>query len=153
MRLTFAAFVAISFAFGGCASFQATTPKQFAELEDQEPQYDYRATTPDGVVLAVRVLDNEPRADESFWAKAIELKLRTMGGYALLDTRDVKCKTGLGGKQYRFGHDEGARPHLYWLTVFVTKKRIFVLEAGGAKDLVQREASAIDAFVADFRPR
>jgi hypothetical protein len=137
---------------GACASFRATTPGGFVELPDQEPSFDYRATTHDGVVLAVRALDNEPRGDESFWSQAIELRLRQQGGYALLESRPVTCASGLAGRQLRFGHDEGTRPHLYYLTLFVTKRRIFLVEAGGAKDPFQREAAKIDAFVTSFVP-
>ena len=133
----------------GCQHFKASTPTGFVELTDQEPRFDYRATSHDGVVLAVRALPNEPRGDLDFWTRAIEHRLRHQGGYALLDTRPVKDARGLEGRQLRFGHDEGSRPHLYYLTLFVTK-RIFLVEAGGARDLVQREGPRIDAFVGSF---
>jgi hypothetical protein len=137
----------------GCRPFQAATPAGFVTLADQEPHYDYRATTADGVVLGVRAIDNEPYGDEGFWTQAISSRMRTLGGYALLETRAVTCQTGATGKQLRFGHDEGSAPHLYHLTVFVTAKRIFLLEAGGPKELVERDAAKVDAFVAQFRPR
>ena len=136
----------------GCRHFKASTPTGFVELPDQEAPYEYRATTHDGVVLAVRALKNEPPGDLAFWAQAIELRLRQQGGYALLETRPVRDARGLEGRQLRFGHDEGARPHLYYLTLFVTK-RIFLVEAGGARDLVQRESPKIDQFVATFQVR
>ena len=59
---------------------------------------------------------------------------------------------GLEGGQLRFGHDEGSRPYLYYLTLFVTK-RIFLVEAGGARDLVTRESPKTDAFVDSFVAR
>jgi hypothetical protein len=144
---------ALALVLAGCGTFSARTPRGFVALTDPEPQYDYRATTPDGVVLAVRVLDNEPRGDEGFWGQAVETRLRHQGGYALLETRAVKTRTGLAGRQLRFGHDQGTRPHLYQLTLFVTKKRIYLLEAGGAKEGVEREAPRLDAFLADFKAR
>jgi hypothetical protein len=137
----------------GCGSFHAATPSGFVSLRDQDDYgYDYRATTADGVVLAVRAMDNDVAGDQDFWSKAISDRVRTMGGYALLDTHDVKCR-GLAGKQFRFGHDEGRTPHLYVVSLFVTKKRIFVLEAGGEKSLVERDGAKIDEFVAGFDPR
>ena len=142
--------VLLGLLLGGCSTFKAKTPPGSVELEDHEARYDYRATTPDGVVLAVRALPNEPRGDESFWSQAIEGRLRHRGGYALLDSRSVKSADGVAGKQLRFGHDEGARPHLYYLTLFVTEDHIFLVEAGGAKDLVERETAKIDAFVSGF---
>ena len=113
--------------------FKTETPTGFVALKDQEPRYDYRATTPDGLVMAVRVIDNDPSGDDAFWTGAIELRLRALGGYALLEKRAVTCKTGQSGTQLRFGHDEGTNPHLYVVTLFVTSKRLFVLEAGGAR--------------------
>jgi hypothetical protein len=136
----------------GCTTFRASTPAGFVELADQE-RYEYRATTHDGVVLSVRSLDNDPRGDEAFWTRAVELRLRHQGGYALLDNRAVSAQHGLTGRQLRFGHDEGARPHLYQVTLFVTHKRIYLLEAGGSRDAVQRESAKLEAFVAKFEPR
>src|SRR4051812_5182610 len=137
----------------GCETFRARTPSGFVALEDPQPQYDYRATTHDGVVLGVRAMDNEPRGDEEFWVQAVADRLRRQGGYALLETRPVKTDSGLTGRQLRFGHDEGARPHLYQVTLFVTRRRIYLLEAGGARPLMEREAARVDAFVTHFEPR
>jgi hypothetical protein len=137
----------------GCAPFEAQTPPGFVSLADQDPLYDYRATTHDGVVLAVRVLPNDPVGDEAFWSQAVALRLRHQGGYALLESRAVQTASGLPGRQLRFGHDEGTRPHLYQVTLFVTRKRIYLLEAGGAKALVDREAPRLDGFVSAFEAR
>jgi len=76
--------------------------------------------------------------------------MRTLGGYALLDRRDVKSKSGADGIQLRFGHDEDGEPYLYWVTLFVTESRIFVLEAGGPKEEVQREEARIEWSIANF---
>jgi hypothetical protein len=140
-------------AAGGCSTFRAHTPPGFVALDDPEPRYHYRATTHDGVVLGVRSIDNQPRGDEGFWSQAVELRLRHQGGYALLETRPVKTNAGLTGRQLRFGHDEGSHPHLYQVTLFVTRKRIYLLEAGGAKPLMEREAPRLEGFVAQFEPR
>jgi hypothetical protein len=143
----------VTLTLASCGTFKAKTPAGFVGLPDQEAPYEYRATTHDGVVLAVRVLPNEPTGDGAFWSQAIELRLRHQGGYALLDSGSVKTKSGLPGRRLRFGHDEGAQPHLYQVTIFVTKTRIYVLEAGGARSLVDREAPRLESFVADFQAR
>jgi hypothetical protein len=140
-------------AAAGCETFRAQTPAGFVALEDPKRRYDYRATTHDGVVLGVRAMANEPRGDEGFWAQAVTERLRQQGGYALLETRPVKTDSGLTGRQLRFGHDQGARPHLYQVTLFVTRKRIYLLEAGGARPLMEREAARVDGFVTHFEPR
>jgi hypothetical protein len=135
----------------GCgAGFQHPTPKGFVELEDQEA-YDYRAITADGLVVAAREIEHEPKGEISFWTKAIVNHMRERGGYALLESRDVKTARGLAGTQLRFGHDEGNRPHLYYLTVFVTDETIYLLEAGGSREQMEKHESEIQWAVSNFR--
>jgi hypothetical protein len=133
-------------------SFNAATPKGFVELEDQEDQgYDYRATTADGLVIAVREIDNDPEGPIEFWSRAIENSMRQRGGYALLGQRDVKNVDGLAGKQLRFGHDEASKPHLYYVTLYVTPKRLYVLEAGGTKQQMESHEAQLDWSFKNFR--
>jgi hypothetical protein len=134
----------------GCGpSFEAATPPGFVELEDQN-MYDYRATTADGLVIAVREIDHDPKGAMEFWTRAIENRMRQRGGYALLGTHDVKSKDGVDGKQMRFGHDESGKPHLYYVTVFLTEKYIFLVEAGGTKELMERSVKDIDWAISNF---
>jgi hypothetical protein len=134
---------------GACTNFTAVTPQGFVELDDQE-LYDYRATSADGIVIGVRELDNDPEGELDFWSRAIENQLRHRGGYALLETRSVKSKDGITGRQFRFGHDEATTPHLYYLTLFVTDETIQLLEVGGTKELMLKHARAADFAVANF---
>jgi hypothetical protein len=148
LRFTFA--VALLLA-GGCgAGFHHPTPKGFVKLEDQE-RYDFRAVTADGLVIAAREIEHEPKGEVDFWVQAVANHMRQRGGYALLETRDVKTARGLAGKQLRFGHDEGSRPHLYYLTLFVTDETIYVLEAGGTREQMETSDKDIQAAVNDFR--
>jgi hypothetical protein len=134
----------------GCGySFEPATPPGFVELEDQE-MYDYRATTADGLVIAVREIDHDPKGAMEFWTRAIENRMRQRGGYALLGTHDVKSKDGVAGKQLRFGHDESGRPHLYYVTLFLTDKYLFLFEAGGSKELMERHAKDIEWALTNF---
>lgn len=132
-----------------CSAVSIHTPKGFVELDDQT-EYDYRATSADGLVIGVRELDNQPRGELAFWTRAIENQLRRQGGYALLETRDVRSKDDVPGKQLRFGHDEGKQPHLYQVTLFVTPDTIAVLEVGGTKELVTAHAAEVDGAVASY---
>ncbi len=137
----------------GCGpSFIAETPPGFVELDTDYDRYDYRATTAEGVVIAAREIDNESKAEEEFWLTAIKNKMRERGGYALLETLAVKSADGVAGTQLRFGHDDGNNtPHLYYLTVFVTESTIWLLEAGGTKELMTAQAAKVDRAVSAFR--
>jgi hypothetical protein len=145
-------------------SFVLSTPPGFIELDQKYSSYDYRATTADGVVIAAREIDNDRRGELGFWVRAIENRMRERGGYALLESKAVKSADGIEGRQLRFGHDDqagsavspqaqgtgSARPHLYYLTIFVTEDKIFLLEVGGTKELVTSQAAAVDSVIASF---
>lgn len=136
----------------GCGpSFRAATPPGFVTLDEEDTNYDYRATTADGLVLAVREIEHDPKGDMAFWLKAIENEVRRRGGYAHLETKDVQTRQGLKGKQMRFGHDESNHPHLYVITLFVTDAHIYLLEAGGTKELMTEHADQVSWVVENFR--
>ena len=137
----------------GCGpAFHQPTPTGFVELRDQEA-YAYRAVTADGLVLAVRELAHEPKGELEFWTEAIANHMRQRGGYALLETRDVNNGDGLAGKQLRFGHDESSKPHLYYITVFVTDDHLYLLEAGGTREQMERRDEQLAWAVESFRAK
>jgi hypothetical protein len=139
-------------AAAGCGpGFTLTTPPAFVELDNDWDDYDYRATTADGLVIGVRAFEHDPKGDEAFWLKAIQNRMREGGGYALLASERIKSADGVAGTLLRFGHDrEGSEPHLYSLGVFVTDATIYVLEVGGTKKLVEEHAADIKAALASF---
>ncbi|MBN2195483.1 MAG: serine/threonine protein kinase [Polyangiaceae bacterium] len=132
--------------------FAPATPSGFVELDEpRSSTYDYRATTADGVVVSIRVVKHRPRGELVFWERAIENQLRDQGGYSLLDKRDVQNQNGTAGRQLRFGHDEAGDPHLYYVTIFATKKKLFIVEAGGTKEQVEASTAAIEEAIRHFR--
>ena len=131
----------------GCGKpFKVQTAPGFVELENQETwEYQYRATSPEGVVFAVKTIDvAEDKADLDFWTKAVTLQLRDVQGYALLDSKDITSLDGTKGKTLRFGHDEDGKPFDYWLTLYIAQSRLFLVEAGGAKDHFQRFQPSVE---------
>lgn len=125
--------------------FDIKTAPGFVPLERQSNySYDYRATTPEGVVLAVRVIDDEERGDIAFWTSTLTLQLRDVDGYALLSTEDVATRDGTKGKLLKFGHDEDNKPYAYWVAAFLAQGRLFIVEAGGTKDAFDRSQPSID---------
>jgi hypothetical protein len=133
--------------------FDVRTPRGFVELENQPPAYDYRATTADGVVVGVRAIDARGRNDLGFWTQAVTLQVRDEMGYALLATKDVRSEDGTSGRELRFGHDENGGPYTYRVTIFSAQERVFVLEAGGARDALERLAPKLDWQVSTFHAR
>lgn len=141
----------------GCGKpFDVKTAPGFVPLENQTTtttQYEYRATSPEGVVMAIRVVDDEKRGDLAFWTQALTLQLRDVSGYALLDSKDVTSRDGTKGKLLKFGHDEGDRPYAYWVTIFLAQDRLFIVEAGGAKEAFERAKPNVEWMLQSVRVR
>ncbi len=141
----------------GCGRpFTAATPDGFIEFEDRydnSRDHEYRAATADGVVLSIRSFENDPKADMALAVRALENRVRLGQGYALLDSKEVTARDGTKGTKMRFGHDEEGGTHLYYVTVFVTDDYVYVLEAGGKKDLVEKAEKSIDWSIQNFLPK
>jgi hypothetical protein len=136
--------LAVLVATAGCGRpFDVKTPPEMIELKDQDPPFAYRAMTPDGVVVAVRVVDDDRKTDLAFWENAIRLRMKELAGYALLRVKDITSRDGTKGKELRFGHDENGKPYVYRVRVLVAQGRVFVVEAGGAKAQMDRYDSTV----------
>jgi hypothetical protein len=145
------AFVALAGAAGCGRPFKVETAPGMVELENQEPDYQYRAMTPEGVVMAVRVIDTGDQGNLDFWERATVLRMRQMNGYALLGASDVKSKDGTPGKELHFGHDENGKPYVYVLRLFVAQSRLFIVESGGPADQVKRYQPTLDWMAASVK--
>ncbi len=128
---------------GGCSrGFDIKTPDGFAELEDGD-DYRYRATSADGVVLAVRREANDPKGSLEFWASAIGNELSERG-YGTAKAEKVTSKDGTPGRRLEYRTSRNGRPNVLWVTVFVSGSRVVVVETGGDADhfrKVEKEVS------------
>jgi hypothetical protein len=75
---------------------------------------------------------------------AATLRMREMDGYSLITSADVRSLDGTAGKELVFGHDESGKPFVYRVRIFLAKKRVYVVEAGGAKEQMDRYAKSVD---------
>lgn len=137
----------------GCNhTFDARTPDGFVELPDQTA-YEYRATSADGLVVAVREIDHDPQGSLAFWKRVVENSMRQRGGYAVLGERKIETASGLAGVQLRFGHDEGKTPHVYLVSIVPTSSMLYLVEAGGTKEQVDAHQKELDEAVLGLRPK
>ncbi|UJR81302.1 serine/threonine protein kinase [Sandaracinus amylolyticus] len=146
---------ALALTLGACGPhFGIDTPDDFVSLDEgtqQQRGYAMRATTADGVVIAVREIDDPRRGTRDFWVEAIRNRLRRAGGYALLEEEDIRAASGDTGHQMRFGRDESGRPYAYWITVFVREGRVTVVEAGGRREVFDEEVEDVRRAIASIR--
>jgi hypothetical protein len=142
----------------GCGRpFEVATPEGFVELTEGKNRYDqahheYRASTADGVVVGVRAYENEPKVDLALAIRAFENRVRLGEGYALLEKKETTARNGQKGTMLSFGHDEAGGAHLYTVAIFVTEDWVYILEAGGKKDLVDKAKASVDWFIKNFQP-
>lgn len=142
--------LALSLLAPACASFHLDTPGGFAELSD-DAHYDYRATNADGVVLAVRVVRNEPAANLEFWGRVVDERLRRQGYVPASDPGPVQSANGVPGVMFRYGATVGGRAHRYQVAVFVRGRRVYVVEAGGDQEVFDPAAPAVARAFRSFR--
>jgi hypothetical protein len=122
------------------------TPSGFATLEGSSA-YSYRATNAKGVVLATRTEPNAVKANTEFWAETLDAKLRDKGYVADGASRNVKTAKGLSGTQLRYLTTKNGRDHRYWVTVFATKSKVFVVEAAGDKEPFDKSVAVVDSAI------
>jgi len=127
----------------GCAhGAKLETPKGFANLGDQA-HFSYRAANAKGVVLTTRTEDNDVKANTEFWADALDAKLRDKG-YSVEGSRAVKTTRGLEGTQLRYVTSYAGRTHRYWVTVFATASKVYVVEAAGDKEPFDQQVAIVE---------
>lgn len=139
--------VALLFAAACGGSPPLTVPEDFVVLDEDYADYEMRATNAHGAVMAVREIDNDVEGSLAFWVDAVKNKLRTQGGYALLDASDVTVGSGHVGHQLRFGRDENSQAYQYWVTLIVTPDTVWVVEAGGRGEVFQEAQERIERSI------
>jgi hypothetical protein len=149
--IVFCVVALVSLGSAACRSYEVAAAPGFVKLENAQPPYDWRAVAPDGVAVALRVVPLDDGADLAFWTHAVTLRMREMDGYALVSSSDVRSRDGTAGKELVFGHDESGKPFIYRVRIFLAGKRLYVAEAGGAKDQMDRYAASVDWMLASVR--
>lgn len=130
----------------GCgAGAKLDTPSGFATL-DHDDDFSYRATSARGVVLATRTEPNDVKANTDFWAEALDGKLREKG-YVSEARKGVRTNRGLTGEQIRYATTRNGRPQRYWVTVFATKSKVFIVEAAGDREAFDKAEGTIDRAI------
>jgi hypothetical protein len=156
LRISFALALVGGLSALGCAPVPAahlTTPEGFAALEKQT-DYVYRAASAEGVVVAIRAEENRPKSTLDFWVGALDQRLRMNRYVADGKATEARSAAGLTGKQLRYTRDDQGRSYRFWVTVFVTPERVWVIEAGGDQERFKGSVEevmkkAIDSFTID----
>ena len=144
--------LALSIASGCGPTVRIDTPDGFATLDDQT-EYVYRATSSEGVVVAVRREENQPHGTLTFWVGAIDRQLRRTGFQVAQKPAPVTNAAGMTGTLLRYDRDGGGRPDRYWIAVFVSGDHVWTVEAGGVASMFDaRVTAAVERAIASMSP-
>ncbi len=135
----------------GCGK-HIKTPADFAEMDSPGYDYKYRAISPDEVVLGVQKRPNEPRGDLGFWTKVWQEKYPPIKDYTFVEQSDLSSASGLKGSLLEFTSEEEDGLYRMLVALYIVKKNIWILTAGGKDEAVDgRRDSIVDAFKT-FKP-
>lgn len=153
IRVLAVAIVSSAVGLMGCASFDIETPEEMVVVEKSGNEY--VAMTHDGIVLRALV---HPREDaegggHDFWVKSVRERMRTRGGYALLDEYDVESADGHRGTRLEFGRDQDGIPYQYWITLFVTDDAVHVIDTGGRDERFDNVREVVKQAIASYEVR
>ena len=118
----------------GCVSPPITldTPKGFAEYSDSGA---VRMISPEGVVLRVRTVPNDPVQSLEFWSEALERHL-TESGYLLIDRTDLTTASG-EAVLMEWLAPVSEDDWIYLTAIGVMDTQIAIVEAAGPTDLYE----------------
>lgn len=143
----------------GCdTAFTPQTPKGFVAFDtgyddhwwqsrQSDSEYDYRATTADGVFLAVRRFKNDPKGDIGYWSEAIAQRLAAYGSYTVVASHDIRNHQGVAGRELTLKHSVPGSEHDYRLAVYDRNGWLYVIESGGDADKMAHWTVALDEAV------
>ena len=104
-----------------------TTPEGFAEYTATEKPY--RSITPEGVILRVRSVANEPVQSLKFWSEALEVQL-SKSGYILLERTTFSSPAG-EGVAFEWNAPLNGEDWVYLTAIAVSPEKITIAEAAG----------------------
>ena len=137
----------------GCASnFQVKTPDNFVSLQRYRSPTYYKAVSPDNGVITVTAFKHRDRGTLGFWTEIFKREMTLRKGYKLGTMAPVKTQRGLEGRTLAFTATNGGVPYVYVATLFVTAKKIYVIEGAARAKLWPKHKAAMDSLVASFQP-
>lgn len=138
------AILVISILFAGCetVSGKYTAPKGFAAYGGAG---DFRAASPEGVVLKIRTEKNEPFAELDFWREALKKRMAD-AGYRFIAESEIKAGNDKG-YMIELAAPLGPTDYSYLIAVFQKEKKLVIIEsAGEIAALKKRRGDIIDAI-------
>jgi hypothetical protein len=134
----------------GCATAALRPPAGFAEYSDRS---EYRAVSPEGVVVRVRVIKNDPVQSLEFWTEALRTQMMK-SGYSPLRQESLETRVG-AAVLLEWAAPVGDQDWIYLTGIAVSGTRIAVVEAAGEYASYQKRRDALIGSLRtlEIRPR
>lgn len=110
----------------------------------------FQAVSPDDVAFRVRSEEHEPQADLPFWTEALRNRM-VAAGYHLDGEQSIQSADGSSGVVLELGAANGAQDQAYLVGLFVTPRRLVIVEATGEAERFQARREAILAAIRAMR--
>ncbi len=136
----------------GCKPYRLKPPSGFAEV--QKSKDGTRMKAGDDVGLNLRVFDNVRGGDLPFWSADLVRKLGRRG-YQLMGQHAERSDNGVVGTRFDFSYvPPGTQERKFYSAVlFVTDKRVFVVQIAGNESLAAVYTPRIDEIASSTKVR
>jgi hypothetical protein len=98
-------------------------------------------------VLAVRRVENDPKANLAYWSQAVQERLRANGSYRVDSEREITNHQGIAGHELTLKIGETAAEQTYRVALFEHGKWLYLLESGGPTPKVTQRSVSLDEAV------
>lgn len=134
---------AIAATLSAAEDFEWSIPRAFVRFDKADG---FRAQSADTALLRVGSVDNEPRAEATFWAKAVEHEMLGRG-------EKLEQAGARGLVQYQVFVNDEVKPRYYLVGVLSHDDEVFVIEAffPNPETYGKHSAAVLESF-ATFRP-
>jgi len=134
---TICTFAVAAALLSGCISLG--TPDGYAE-RDYKGRYDYLAISTDASAIAVREFTNEDKkkGNLAYWSDAAKKHMTLSRGYEFVEEGSFSSDEGKG-KWMLFNRKYRGVEYLYVLGIVVDGRSLYALEAGGEKDVFEKD--------------
>jgi hypothetical protein len=120
-------------------------PEGYVPVDTARGEFQGRAISAAGVVLAIRERSNDQEATLDFWSAVVRKDLTEVQGYALRSTREIK-----GGRALLFAAPL-EKTTAYYVALFVTPSRITTFEIAGPQAEVEKDLPMLERFIEKLR--
>jgi len=137
--------IILAFILVSCGpSFQVKKPEGFAQYPIKNNVY--RAISPDGTRVKLRVEKNKPYGTAKMWNDAANLHLKNRG-YGKLQQKNIETSNGMKGHYTEYIYRYLGKNYIYSVTVFADKERIYIVEASGIEKYYKNKGNFIKKWL------